>query len=1150
MDRFDLSSISVRTFYGHPLPGVAATDLGPGVNVVFGPNGQGKSTMARAIHGVLWPETVEGFRPTYSAAFHYRGDEWRVDFDAGRPRYRRDGAPADRLPLPDSSYRDRYELSLGDLLLADGDAFADLVLRDASGGVDLEVAADRLGFKAAPTQRLKATTEAEEAARAVERRRHQLDALRARERALGEVAERAAQATDAAELAELYRLLDDAADRAHAAQAAAHVVAEFDPALAHVGPDTQERYDDLSAAVRRAEGRRSEVEASRAGARAALAEHGWDAVALPEPAELRARQAEVEAATRALEAAQAARAAAADRERRAREALGGHAERAPTVDLGALGDVAAFARRAGQLEGRAVEYQARRDAARARLNAVRFHDADVLGRGADALRRWLAYTTDLEARPATLAPRPVGVGAAVFAVAGLAMLFAEPFGSGWLSGGVVALVAAAALALVARRLGLEAEPAEGPADAARAAFGALPLPAPESWDVAAVQKALDRAERQLLDQKERTMWQDAVDENERMLVSAQADRAALEAEADRIGRALGLPAPDSPEQLHLLARAMLAWQEAARDLGVADAAAQNAAGALEAALGLFNNLLDGLPLEDAADAAGAAGLAARVAREADERARLRADVARLDAAAGAATERLEEAEAARDAFLARLGLEEPAALEVADLVAAYPAYVAAVEESARARAVAEEAGARARAHGRYTDPAGALSRADLAAARTAAEARAARRDEWLEEKASIQTLVGEARRASALATAHAEHARALDALERAYDQQADALVGHALAAFIEEETRDQHLPQVFKRAREVLAEITDDRFRLDVDADAGTFRAYDATRGRAFGLDELSSGTRLQLLLAVRLAFAEQQEVGVRLPLLLDEALANSDDERASAIVEAVLRLCRQGRQVFYFTAQAEEVAKWRRVSRDHPDVECRFVGLPNADALGAVDLEATPGPRTTRLVPPSDGHDMGAYADAVGVPGWTAWDALDALHVWHLLDGPADVEACLRRGYATWGQLRAAVERGRPVPVEVARVRLRAQAVGAWQRAWRQGRGRRLDRAAIDASGVLAGAFPDDVWALYSDGDARVLVQALDRRDDRVSEREVANLEAFLADEGYLSPDPTLDDGEVRRRVAEAVPHPDALEQALAVLARVRSRAEAVARE
>ena len=1145
MDRLDLSAVTVRAFYGQPMPGLAATDLGPGVNVVYGPNGQGKTTLARAIHGVLWPETVAAQRPTYTAAFHYAGDDWTVEFDAGVPRYQRADRPADRLPLPDASYRDRYELSLKDLLLADGDAFADVVRRDAAGGVDLDQARDRLGFKAAPTQRLKITAEAEEAARGVQRRQHQLDALRAREQALGEIADRAAEATDAADLADLYRLLDDAHDRADAADAADRVVAGFADALANVAADTQERYDDHAIAVRKAESRRADVEADRTQARAALAEHGWDEANLPETAEIESRAREVEAATRALEAAERARAAASERERIARETLGGHIEVAPRVDVAALGDVAEFARQSGAARGRREELNARLLAAKSRLNAVRFHDADELHRAADLLRRWLAHTVEAESRPKGLGPTPVWIGAAVLAVAAVALALLVAPGAWWL------LLGAAALAAVAVALGKKQEAVASPADAAREAFGALSVAPPADWSPAVVQKKLSLVERDALDQKEREMWQASISEIERTLLAVDSDNQELDARRRSLGEALGLDVPDAPETLHLLSRNVLAWQSAARDLGVADAARDQARGALQTSLDLLNHVLDGLPVEPAVDAASAAGVVSRVSREATERERLRGQVARLDQAAGAATERLHEAEAARDAFLARLGLQEPAAEGVASLVSAYPAYTAAVAEQARARAVAEEAVTRARSHPRFTAEAGEMDRPSLTAARSAAQARAARRDEWLEEKASIQALVGEARRASALAAAHAEHGRALDALEASYHTQADALVGHALAEFVAEETRDQHLPVVFKRAREVLAEITDDRFRLDFDGEAGTFRAFDAVRGRAYGLDELSSGTRLQLLLAVRLAFAEQQEVGVRLPILLDEALANSDDERAGAIVQAVLRLCRQGRQVFYFTAQAEEVAKWRRLADEHPDVECRFVGLPSTAALVEVDVQATPADETTKRVPEADGMGMSEYAGAAGVAPWTGWDAIESLHVWYLLDTPAEVQACLRRGYAAWGQLASAHERGKAVPVaDFDRVARRAQAVRAWQQAWRQGRGAKVDRAVLEATDAVTDAFIDEVDALCGDcdGDAQGLLDCLERGDvARFQGRQLERLEAFLTDGGYLSPDARLSDSEIRRRVAEAVPHPDAIEDAFDVLARVRQRAEAV---
>ena len=63
---------------------------------------------------------------------------------------------------------------------------------------------------------------------------------------------------------------------------------------------------------------------------------------------------------------------------------------------------------------------------------------------------------------------------------------------------------------------------------------------------------------------------------------------------------------------------------------------------------------------------------------------------------------------------------------------------------------------------------------------------------------------------------------------------------------------------------------------------------------------------------AVRVAFLEQDE-SARLPLLLDETLGTSDDGRAGAIIDSVIEIAREGRQVFYFTAQHDEVGKWVR---------------------------------------------------------------------------------------------------------------------------------------------------------------------------------------------------------------------------------------------
>lgn len=135
------------------------------------------------------------------------------------------------------------------------------------------------------------------------------------------------------------------------------------------------------------------------------------------------------------------------------------------------------------------------------------------------------------------------------------------------------------------------------------------------------------------------------------------------------------------------------------------------------------------------------------------------------------------------------------------------------------------------------------------------------------------------------------------------------MVGHALAEHVREATTDASRPAVFEQARDVLARISRGRYRLDLDDGNETFRAYDTVKERGFALDELSSATRLQVLLAVRIAFVERHEQGTMLPILLDETLANTDDGKAEVIINSMLELAREGRQLFYFTAQGDEVA-------------------------------------------------------------------------------------------------------------------------------------------------------------------------------------------------------------------------------------------------
>ena len=1162
MERLDLSRIAVRSFYGAPQTGLTV-DLGPGLNVVVGPNGQGKTTLARALHGALWPETVREFRPSYDARFHVGDERWDVAVEAGEARYTRGGAATDRLALPDASYRSRYLLALSDLVVDDGQAFADAVRRDAAGGVDLSLARAALGYRAGAPRQLDAARKAQDAAADVRRARNAQAALRTEAEALPALVARAGAAAGAAERVALLDRVENRA-LAHAAAVEAARLADAYPApMANVARDTAARYEALADETRRTAEALDRTRQAAAEASTDLRGHAWAGADAPSPTELAARVRALDEATRAVgdaERAGAAARAAADHAAAALRSGGvpddvALAPNALAPD--ALARVADLAAEAGRTRAQADEMAARAQVLRAHHNRIQPHDADALRRGVDALRTWLAYSTGTDPVKPLLAPGPVWTVAGVLAVVALALGgLANPWA-------LLLLLGSAGLAWVAFTLGQPPLTAENPSARARESYELLRLDRPAEWTAVHVEQTLALLDRQSAAQDVRRLWRERIDEVERSVSELEGGVAGVEAREMDLSAELGLRVPRGAEGLLVLAHQLVASDAAARAQAVAEGVLAQAVASRDTALAAVNALLAGVPLAPARDAAEAAAAVTTVAQGVSARDALRRASAVANAEVDGAAQAHRAAQDALDALLGPLGITGPDSAAVARLCAAFDEYHDARTAAARATALADEADRAARAHPLFDAAVAALSLSDVALRRDEARHVASGRDGYVEAAARTRERVDQARSSDALASAAARHGAALDALEADYDDTADAVVGDALAHFVEDDTRDEHLPRVFGRARDHLAAITADRYRLDFDADAGLFLAFDTSTERTLALDALSSGTRLQLLIAVRLAFAEVQEVGFRLPLLVDEALATSDDDRAASIIDAVLGLCRgadgaseSGRQVVVFTSQAEEAARWVRAAGAPGGVACQVVALPGVP-LAPASLDAAPAERTTRAVADPAGHTTATYARATNAAPWTAREPLAALPVALVLD-PEAAHACLRAGFDTWGPLRAAMRRGASgsaggtsVPLsepEARRLLDRVAAVDAWQQAWLVGRGRPVDRAALAASGT-AGPFLDALAEILdaARGDARALVRALrESPPDGFRRARVDDVEAFLTANGYLPSGAPLRDADLRASVAAATA-PAALDDALATLARLRTYAESV---
>ena len=148
-----------------------------------------------------------------------------------------------------------------------------------------------------------------------------------------------------------------------------------------------------------------------------------------------------------------------------------------------------------------------------------------------------------------------------------------------------------------------------------------------------------------------------------------------------------------------------------------------------------------------------------------------------------------------------------------------------------------------------------------------------------------------------------ELAQSTEKLERAAEQW---LALEAAAKTIDSMRRNFERtcqPRVLGMASRHLHRMTGGRFtNIWTPLDRRELRIEDA-RASSYSVEQLSSGSREQLFLAVRLALIEElAQKGVRLPIILDDVFVNFDESRAAAAADVLLDFAAQGQQVLFFT--------------------------------------------------------------------------------------------------------------------------------------------------------------------------------------------------------------------------------------------------------
>ena len=116
------------------------------------------------------------------------------------------------------------------------------------------------------------------------------------------------------------------------------------------------------------------------------------------------------------------------------------------------------------------------------------------------------------------------------------------------------------------------------------------------------------------------------------------------------------------------------------------------------------------------------------------------------------------------------------------------------------------------------------------------------------------------------------------------------LAGELLEQTIDRFTRD-HEPQLIKHTRRFFRELTDGRYSV-VEHDSGKHGGFAVrdNHGNPWQSDKLSTGTREQLYLAIRLAYITHfNQTHEPLPVIMDDCFVNFDDTRARIALRTLI---------------------------------------------------------------------------------------------------------------------------------------------------------------------------------------------------------------------------------------------------------------------
>jgi len=1039
-----IRNLVIERMPGFKRDGPKIKGLSEGLNVICGPNGSGKTTVCRAVRGLLWPETLKDFLPA----------EIRSDWTGGyyletrgtKRTCQRDGAPAALPDLPSSHVADCYTITMESLF--DGsktDAeLTDRVIRQMAGGYDLGAVRNSPFFSLGARHGNNEKKDLKDARNELQQRQKLQQALLLEEEDLGALREEKEEAAAAGERA---GLLENAAQ-----------LVETRGSLEKARKTAEKR-------LKAAEDDLSECN---------LPDPGPTSLALSENDERLDLVREFE-----HKLADLRKDGAAD-ENRLEDAASRLEEIGSPEALEGLSPEGLD--RIDELFRRDMEAQQKREGIQGRLDALgdksETRGLEELSEGLGLLREWLR----LPRLPETFSGRGRALAwAGVLLTAALSVVLALVLSPLTLLLLIPALLGGAAL--------FRRAPSHGDRAVFQKRFERTGLSKVERWTAEGVQSALSELEKEMADARleeakgeQRRKHSAEVAKADLLLEEFNDQWSALRAELGVGFERTSLSLVDFAERFSAFQKALEARNGRRDQIAALEETYREE-------LGKIASFLAGFGYEPPKDASEAAARLKDLKERAGCASQAEKDIARAREDIDGAAESIRELNERQAGLFEKAGLSDGAG------------------------GVAGFAG---------------LTAEKINGLAAAEKEKAERFGPIIERITEIEGNIKRATEGNEVEDALFEYEKAAEALRQKRDEELFAAAGRLLLDELEEEYERESRPEVLKRAGDLFSAITLGKYTLGalgVGPDSGdhnkgwAFRAVDNETKEGLGLHQLSRGTVMQLLLAVRVAFASHEEKGEKLPLLLDEVLSTSDPHRFRAIATSLINIVRdEDRQVLYFTCQPGDAKAWKQIAEEmgRDDIGYFFLGAAGKKASILDTSAAIP-----KAVDPPGDRNMREYRESLGAPDFDPARPIGELHPVHFLDTPKQVYDLLSRGIRSLGQAQALFDKGELGPDFSPKAAL----YKAVSEAWRVGRGRPVSREVLRDAGVTE-TFIDRITLLAEDlkFDAKALVQALEaRKDERVSgfrRHVIEEIREYLEGEGFLDPSEPLTGDEARKKV------------------------------